>query len=55
MNVLKNQTAGSGVNKGFVARHGCVFSYQQTRFGLSYMYCKRWVEDDGVSTRSLEL
>ena len=53
--VLRNQTAGSGVNKGFVARNGGVYSYTQTRRGLSYMYCKRLVLDDGVSTMPLDL
>ena len=53
--VLRNQKAGSGTNKGFVARNGCVYTYEQTRYGLSYMYCKRLVLDDGVSTMPLTL
>ena len=53
--VLRNRKAGSGVNKGFIARNGCVFSYTQTRHGLSYLYCKRLVLDDGVSTTPLAL
>ena len=53
--VLRTQKAGCGVNKGFVARQGCVYSYTQKRYGLSYMYCKRLVLDDGVSTKPLAL
>ena len=55
LDVLKKQQAGSGVNKGFVANNGRIYSYTQTRFGLSYLYCKRLVDDDGVSTRPLNL
>ena len=53
--VLRDQKAGCGVNNGFVARNGGVYSYTQTRKGLSYMYCKRLVLDDGVSTAPLAL
>ena len=53
--VLRDQKAGCGVNKGFVPRNGGVYSYTQTRKGLSYMYCKRLVLDDGVSTAPLAL
>ena len=53
--VLRTQQAGSGVNKGFVASNGRIYSYTQTRFGLSYQYLKRLVQDDGVSTMPLEL
>ena len=55
LTVLRQQKAGCGVNKGFVARNGCVYSYTQTRKGLSYMYCKRLVLDDGISTAPLHL
>ena len=53
--VLENQKSGCGVNKGFVARNGRIYSYVQPRYGLSYMYCKRRVLDDGVSTTPLDL
>ena len=55
LRVLKEQESGYGINKGFIAKKGRVCSYEQKRFGLSYMYCKRWVLDDGVSTKSLDL
>ena len=53
--VLRNQQAGGGINKGFVASNGRVYSYAQTRYSLSYQYCKRLVQDDGVSTMPLNL
>ena len=53
--VLRNQQAGFGVNKGFVASNGRIYSYSQKRYGLGYQYCKRLVQDDGVSTLPLDL
>ena len=35
MNVLNTQKAGEGINKGFVAKNGQIYSYTQTRSGLS--------------------
>ena len=55
LNVLKNQKAGLGINKGFIARNGRVYSYTQIRNSLTYLYCKRLVMDDGVSTKPLDL
>ena len=55
LKVLETQQSGSGVNKGFRAHAGRVFTYEQKRFGLSYMYCKRLVNDDGISTEPLDL
>ena len=55
LKVLKSQQAGCGVNKGFRAVGGKVYTYEQTRFGLSYMYCKRKVLEDGISTTPLDL
>ena len=55
LEVLKNQQAGWGINKGFRAQGGHIFSYNQKRLGLSYMYCKRLVHTDGVSTDPLDV
>ena len=55
MDVLKTQIAGRGENKGFKPIDGKVYTYTQTRHGLSYLYCKREVLADGVSTRPLKL
>ena len=53
--VLQTQKPRWGINKGFRAHEGRVFTYAQKRFGLSYMYCKRLVNDDGISTEPLGL
>ena len=55
LNVLETQRPGCGVNKGFRAINGKVYTYSQTRFGLSYLYCKRRMLDDGVTTVPLDL
>ncbi len=55
MNVLKTQESGSGTNRGFRVRDNAMFTYTQTRAGLSYFYPKRKVAADGVSTTPLDL
>ena len=56
LTVLETQQNGIGVNKGFRALPtGHVYTYIQTRHGLSYLYPKRKVLDDGVSTIPLDL
>ena len=55
LHVLNTQRPGYGINKGFRAINGKVYTYQQIRHGLSYLYCKREVLDDGVTTRPLNL
>lgn len=53
--VLDTQIPGSGINKGFRARKNTIFTYQQERAGLSYLYFKRVVNNDGVSTSPLPI
>jgi len=55
LNVLKTQESGSGTNRGFRVRDNQVLTYTQTRAGLSYLYPKRKVAADGVSTSPLDL
>ena len=56
LDVLKTQKNGVGINRGFrVMPDGAVYTYAQTRHGLSYLYPKRKVLDDGVSTIPLDL
>ncbi len=55
LNVLKTQESGSGTNRGFRVRDNAIFTYTQTRAGLSYFYPKRKVAADGVSTTPLDL
>ncbi|KAK3109123.1 hypothetical protein FSP39_023489 [Pinctada imbricata] len=54
-NVLKNEKAGSGINRGIRARDNTMFTYTQERSGFSYFYCKRRVLGDGLSTEPLDI
>ena len=55
LNVLKMQQSGKGTNKGFVPKAGKIYTYEQERHGLSYLYPKRRVMADGISTEPLDL
>lgn len=50
MHVLMNQSISSATNMGFRVRGGSVFTYIQKRKGLNYMYGKRIVSSDHVTT-----
>lgn len=53
--VLETGVKGSGVNYGFKRKQGRFVKYKQRRDGLAYLYVKRQVLSDGVSTRALNL
>ena len=54
--VLSTGLSGDGVNHGIrVGLNGQVYTYQQERTALSYVYLKRHVVDDGVHTELLHL
>ena len=55
MNVLNTKENGSGTNIGFQVKNNAIYTYAQTRAGLSYFYPKRIVATDGVSTTPLAL
>ena len=50
--VLITQRAGCGSIQGLRAR---MYTYEQTRNGFSYFYCKSRVLDDGLPTIPLDL
>ena len=54
-NVLANQKAVSGINRGIRARNNTMFTYSQERNGFSYFYCKRKVMNDGILTIPLDI
>ena len=54
-NVLDHKQSGSGTNKGFRLKDGRMHTYTQNRKGLSYLYCKRPVRSDGVTTTPTRL
>jgi G:T-mismatch repair DNA endonuclease (very short patch repair protein) len=53
--VLDNKVRGQGRNYGFRVIGDRLMLYQQDRAGLSYLYVKRRVHDDGISTTALHL
>ncbi|XP_071137847.1 uncharacterized protein [Mytilus edulis] len=53
--VLNTQRVGNGSLKGFRARNNGIATYEQTRNGFSYFYCKRKLLSDGVSSVPLDL
>jgi len=55
MNVLRHAEPYIGTNRNFRMHDGQMFTYTQTRTGLSYFYGKRKVLDDGVSTAPTDL
>ena len=42
-------------NLGFRMRDANMFTYSQTKIGFNYFYCKREVQDDGITTRPLNI
>ncbi|GFO00263.1 hypothetical protein PoB_002676800 [Plakobranchus ocellatus] len=53
LSVLKTRESGGGQNKGFRSVRNAVFTYEQERVSLSFLYIKRRVCDDGISTEPL--
>ena len=55
LQVLQTQRPSSVVNRGFRVVNNTVYTYNQVRDGFSYLYPKRKVLDDGVSTEPLDI
>ena len=53
--VLQTRQPHSASNQGFRTRDNTIYTYQQTKTGLSYFYCKRQVLNDGVHTKPLDI
>ena len=51
--VLNSKKTKLGLNKGFAVKNGGVYTYEQTKHGLSYLYAKKKVCEDGVSTENI--
>ena len=50
LQVLKTKQSSGGVNVGFQVKNNTVYTYQQQRNALSYLYPKRKVMEDGITT-----
>jgi hypothetical protein len=55
LQVLRNKSIPTQENKGFVYKHNKMYSYVMKKQGLSYVYCKRKLLDDGMSTTYLDV
>jgi hypothetical protein len=55
MSVLKNKDFISGENRGFCKKNGDMLTYRQERNGLTFLYGKRKVLDDGINTVPLSI
>jgi hypothetical protein len=55
LSVLQSGKPQSGTNRGFVLKDNSMFTYAQVRTGLTYLYTKRRVMSDGVSTQNLDI
>ena len=55
LDVLQTQKSGGGINRGFHVKGEGVFKYEQQRNSLSYLYIKRKVHDDRVTTTPLDI
>ena len=55
MTVLKDQTNQVGMNVGFKLRDNQMYTYTQVKDALTYLYPKRKVLSDGVTTLPLDL
>ena len=55
LQVLETKNASSHRNKGFIMKDKYMFTYEMERLGLPYVYYKRKVLDDGVSTTYLDI
>ena len=53
--VLRTQKPKSGRNKGFRIKNNTIYTYEQDRAGLTYLYPKRIVLSDGVNTSPLDI
>lgn len=55
LNVINTGHTAVGVNTGFQKRNNKLYTYEQTKAGLSYFYAKRRVMSDGVSTKNIDV
>ncbi|KAL8613898.1 hypothetical protein ACOMHN_032888 [Nucella lapillus] len=53
LKVLETQVSQGGVNKSFRTDGTTVYTYQQHRNALSFLYIKRRVQGDGVTTKPI--
>lgn len=55
LSVLNSKQPVRCTNKGFIMKNNTVLTYRMEKDGLSYLYCKRKVLNDGISTTYLDI
>ncbi len=55
LRVLFETKSASGINRGFRVKDNAMFTYSQTRDGITYFYPKRKVLQDRISTTFLDI
>ena len=54
LDVIYNRESDGGTNVNFRVKDGNVYTYSQTRKSLSFLYIKRLVRADGITTDPTE-
>ena len=55
LSVLDTKKPSTSINRGFIMKENQVFTYSMAKDGLTYLYCKRKVLNDGISTTYLDI
>ena len=55
LSVLNTKKTIKCINRGFIFKNREMLTYAMNKDGLSYLYCKRKVLDDGISTTYLDI
>ena len=55
LSVLLHHIPIQGINRSFLYKNGQMLTVEQHKTALSYFYCKRFVNDDGIHTEPLRL
>ena len=55
LSVLNSKKPSTNINRGFIMKENQMLTYSMAKDGLSYLYCKRKVLNDGISTTYLDI
>ncbi len=55
LSVIRTKNSVLATNRGFVFKNNNIFTYEMSKVGVSFFYCKRRVLEAGVSTTYLDL
>lgn len=55
LNVLRTKDPHTSINRGFILKNNVMLSYEMERQGLTFLYVKRKVLEDGIRTTHLDI